>query len=452
MSRQQIFAQKEYSLSTEVINFYAGNMTQFKLNTHRVLTDLDILTAGNGISILNGVVSCTGEGGVTTLAPIGSAPNENGGTIAGITYTQQPASATFGGVVTALAQSFKGDKTFVDNIFAQKDINLNATTNSGAVGVITIGGTRLHDFSDYVSVKNLFMGYGAGNFINTGSLNTCFGTQAGESLTSGASNVILSHGTSSLTTGTNNTLINGQFGNLTTGLNNTLVGYQAGQSYTSSETNNICINNPGTVGENGSIRIGNNGAQSSLFFPTFIATTINAAATNFNVVEVNPANGKIGSRKIFTELVFIPIRGQTVTTSPVTLGLTGQTAPNPLDLILSVNSTTNLISIGSPGSYVFKVVTHSNIGAVFYMQFVIDGVQSDGGTMAVLPLANVLTSASWTFYRNIPKGSPASTIEFRITGNSCPVAGTTPVVSGNGPPPGTPPPFLGGIIVQFTGV
>jgi hypothetical protein len=48
-----------------------------------------------------------------TLAPIGSVPNANGATMASGTLNLQPASASFGGVVTTVAQSFNGVKSFV---------------------------------------------------------------------------------------------------------------------------------------------------------------------------------------------------------------------------------------------------------------------------------------------------------------------------------------------------
>lgn len=50
--------------------------------------------------------------GVTTMAAIGSSPNANGASISGVTLTLQPASTSFGGVVTTGSQSFIGFKTF----------------------------------------------------------------------------------------------------------------------------------------------------------------------------------------------------------------------------------------------------------------------------------------------------------------------------------------------------
>jgi hypothetical protein len=53
---------------------------------------------------------------VTTMAAIGSSPNANGATISGALLNLEPASASFGGVVTTGAQVFAGAKTFNDGI------------------------------------------------------------------------------------------------------------------------------------------------------------------------------------------------------------------------------------------------------------------------------------------------------------------------------------------------
>lgn len=56
-----------------------------------------------------------GGSGVTTMAAIGSSPNANGATISGTTLNLEPASASFGGVVTTGTQTFAGGKTFSSN-------------------------------------------------------------------------------------------------------------------------------------------------------------------------------------------------------------------------------------------------------------------------------------------------------------------------------------------------
>ena len=59
----------------------------------------------------------TGGAGVSSLAVIGSTPNANGATISGSTLNLQPASASFGGVLTTGAQTIAGVKTLNDSIF-----------------------------------------------------------------------------------------------------------------------------------------------------------------------------------------------------------------------------------------------------------------------------------------------------------------------------------------------
>lgn len=74
------------------------------------------------------------DGGVLSLSAIGSSPNANGGTITGTVLNLEPASASFGGVVTTGTQTFAGDKTFTGNINATPTtgnaIQANTTTST----------------------------------------------------------------------------------------------------------------------------------------------------------------------------------------------------------------------------------------------------------------------------------------------------------------------------------
>lgn len=54
-----------------------------------------------------------GGSGVTTMAAIGSSPNNNGATISSSTLTLQPADATHGGVITTIEQSIAGRKNIL---------------------------------------------------------------------------------------------------------------------------------------------------------------------------------------------------------------------------------------------------------------------------------------------------------------------------------------------------
>lgn len=57
--------------------------------------------------------------GDVSLNPIGAVPNANGASLSGQSLTLQPADGTFGGVLTAIAQTIAGLKTFAAGIIAQ---------------------------------------------------------------------------------------------------------------------------------------------------------------------------------------------------------------------------------------------------------------------------------------------------------------------------------------------
>jgi hypothetical protein len=77
-----------------------------------VYFDEAVLADANAVGIGNAVSS---------LSAIGSSPNANGATVAGNTLNLQPASASFGGVVTTGAQTFAGVKTFSSTIVGNID-------------------------------------------------------------------------------------------------------------------------------------------------------------------------------------------------------------------------------------------------------------------------------------------------------------------------------------------
>ena len=74
--------------------------------------DGSVITAGTNITISGGTISSSGGGGSITLSAIGSTPNANAATLTGSALNLEPASASFGGVVTTGTQTFAGAKTF----------------------------------------------------------------------------------------------------------------------------------------------------------------------------------------------------------------------------------------------------------------------------------------------------------------------------------------------------
>lgn len=79
----------------------------------------------------------TSSGSTVSLSAIGSTPNANAATLTGQVLNLEPASASFGGVVTTGTQTFAGAKTFSGAISAS---NLSGT-NTGDVDLSTISGT-----------------------------------------------------------------------------------------------------------------------------------------------------------------------------------------------------------------------------------------------------------------------------------------------------------------------
>lgn len=133
---------------------------------------LDVV--GNGLfsgtitaSNFTGTLTGTNTGDVT-LAPVGASPNANAASLSGQILTLQPANSTNPGVLTAIAQSIGGIKTFINQLLVSdttqstnKDTgsiviegglgvekNINAGGNINAVGTVTgsnISGTNTGD-------------------------------------------------------------------------------------------------------------------------------------------------------------------------------------------------------------------------------------------------------------------------------------------------------------------
>lgn len=106
------FGRKSLTCESEEFNVVVNALDRAKLNGYRILTTQDV----------------TPE---IEMGEIGDTPNANGGTISEGQLILQPASSSFGGLVTTGAQTFSGLKTFSGGISA-----------SGLItGVTTIGST-----------------------------------------------------------------------------------------------------------------------------------------------------------------------------------------------------------------------------------------------------------------------------------------------------------------------
>ena len=168
--------------------------------------------------------------GVSSLAPIGAIPNAQGATITGAVLNLEPASGTFGGVLTTIAQSIAGIKTFNDAV------NIVATSSSAVGTYQQAGAPILHTYGN-----NLFLGGSSGNFTSTGSQNTGLGAFTFGALTTGVFNVAVGRGAlNSLTTAFFTTAVGVSAGrDITTGGNNVFMGTNAGAPITTGGGNVI---------------------------------------------------------------------------------------------------------------------------------------------------------------------------------------------------------------------
>lgn len=92
------------------------------LTVQRTLT-VDVKNASRTLTMSgNADISGTNTGDIS-LSAIGSSPSVEGASLSGQTITLQPADGTYGGVVSAIIQSFKGAKQFINSVaFKRHDV------------------------------------------------------------------------------------------------------------------------------------------------------------------------------------------------------------------------------------------------------------------------------------------------------------------------------------------
>jgi hypothetical protein len=192
----------------------------------------------------NGLGSWTTPTGVTTMAAIGSTPNANGATISGVNLNLEPASASYGGIVTTGTQTFAGAKTFSPVLTAASGLGTGTkftpTLTAAANGDVLVGldinptfangsYTTLTNYA--LRVQGIGIGLGGGGITT----NTAIGSGTLLSNSTGANNTGLGYRTLFTNdTGTGNTALGtfagayiGGTGSVANsyGTNSTFIGY-----------------------------------------------------------------------------------------------------------------------------------------------------------------------------------------------------------------------------------
>jgi len=123
---------------------------------------IEEITLGTGLTLTGTTLDVTGGGGVSALAAIGSSPQENGATISGSTLNREPASDSFGGVVTTGTQTFAGAKTILDTL---------THLQTASTGNTVVNGIELTNNTTASSGNQMYSGavYWKGNGWRTGA-------------------------------------------------------------------------------------------------------------------------------------------------------------------------------------------------------------------------------------------------------------------------------------------
>jgi hypothetical protein len=211
-------------------------------------TRLSIGTNGQVLTLASGVPSWASPSGITALAAIGSSANANGATISGTTLNLEPASSSFGGIVTTGTQTFAGAKTFSSDIITNevrvgKGVAGNTTNTvlgkSALTATSTVTNENIHNTAIGISTMQ--------NGSATGSYNTSVGSNSGFWNSSGSDNTNLGYQSGyNITTGSKNIAIGskamlGVAGSYLTGAGNNAIGFEAMKDISTTAADNIAI-------------------------------------------------------------------------------------------------------------------------------------------------------------------------------------------------------------------
>jgi len=211
------------------------------------------------------------------------------------------ADATHSGIVTSVAQTFAGDKTFNNNLLVPSAYSYAGAVgkrvctidSDGRLGINTLLNLNIPLFSTALGIgclnsatgiQNTAVGYVAGALMSSGSQNCLYGSDCGAFLSTGSFNSYYGNAAGhNSTSANNNVMIGDDAGNhLDTGDSNVLIGVNAGNLYFGGESNNILIgrNVQGTGGDNNTIRIGLAGSHTANFQAGIFGAVGNGTGVN----------------------------------------------------------------------------------------------------------------------------------------------------------------------------
>lgn len=293
------------------------------------------LSGTSGQLLLSSGTGAPPTWGGITFSTVGSSPVAGGASSSGSTVTLQPASASYGGVVSITDQTFEGIKTFNKDVIinghnigrgpgnnisnfrlgsAAFNSNISGTDciaigqNSSSSSTTSYQVTSIGSFSaSTLSTGNRITSIGAYSLVRltTGSNVIGVGLGAGASNTTGSNNIYLENNNpissgNGITTGSGNLIIGGFLGGFASNLtNNIIIANGVGSiRFKDDDTNTILPRLAGTGTR--MVVAGTNGELSTQTIPS--STTINFAD------EETPSGTIDGTNLTFT-LANTPISG-----------------------------------------------------------------------------------------------------------------------------------------------
>lgn len=216
----------------------------------------------------NTVSDNTGVGHNALVANIGGANNTAIGSSA-LDHNTSGARNTAVGVNALTANTTVSDLTAVGyNALAANGIGTDNTAIGSNALAKNVGG----NFNTSIGINSLVENL-------TGDLNIALGANTLAANISGDGNNAVGSSTlgSNISGDFNTALGANALPNLSSGDQNIAIGLNAGNGYTSNETNNIVIGNPGAEGESGVIRIGTDGTHTACFIAGIRGATTGVA-------------------------------------------------------------------------------------------------------------------------------------------------------------------------------
>jgi hypothetical protein len=276
----------------------------------------------------------------------------------------------------------------------------NSTNLNGASVKFTGSSTTMKLVLSDQSLINTYIGSGCGKLVTTGVGNVVVGFNSMPTITSGQLNSGCGAAVmQNITTGSNNVGIGYQaMLNIQSGNNNAGLGYVSGQNYTSSESNNICINASGTTGESNALRIGagtgTGGQQLNKAFISGIRAISLAGADQLLVMDSNSQIISISSGSSGQILKSGGSGANPSWTSSPSLSQVTFTSTSGI-----IGTTTNdNAAAGSVGEFVSSVILNGGT------------LVSLTSTTAVTIVSISLTAGDWDVWGNVNYNGGASTL------------------------------------------